>query len=129
MCVIFELAGFVSALVNNPLLFLDSDFALLFTVIVADYSLGRVIVTITDIVSSFRNAHRSLLAINEESFTSRSHAILDGFCVETSIVGLRIRPFLVLELKIVIEEVFSFNELSTVPLSNIFALIKMNREG
>lgn len=129
MGVVFELARLVGAFIDDPLLLLDSDFLFLCSVVVTDNSFSRIVVAFSDIVSSLRNAHGSLLAVNEESLASRSHTIFHRFSVESTIVSLRVGPLLVLELQGIIEEVLAFDELAAVPLGDIASLVKMNREG
>ena len=124
---VFKFTRLIGALVNDPLLFLDGDFTLLLTRVVADYPFGRVVVAITYIVSALWNPHRSLLAIDEKRFASRSHTVLNNFSVESTVISLRVGPLLVLELKSVIEEILAFNELATVPLGNIASLKTKNR--
>ena len=129
MGVVFKLARLVGAFIDDPLLFLDSDFLFLCSVVVTDDSFSRIIVAFSDIVSSLRNAHRSLLTVNKESLASGSHTIFHRFSVEATIVSLRVGPILVLELQGIIEEVVAFDELTAVPLGDIASLIRMNREG
>ena len=77
------------------------------------------------VVSSFRNSLRSLFAVYHQSFAVGSQAFR-VFSVESTVIVRRILPLICFELQSVIEEIFAFYELSTVPFGYIATLVRNN---
>ena len=119
--VLFGQAWVVSALLDDPLLLALVQFTLESVVILANDSLDRIIVSITNIISTFRDSLLTLDIVSDQSESIRSQSLAD-LSVELSVFVRAVFPVFVLELQVVIEEVLSFNELPSVPFCNISSL-------
>jgi len=119
--IILELSRVVSTFFRSPLLFIVFQVSLEFSVVFTNDSLGWIIESISDIVSSFRYVFRTIDVIANQSFSIWSQT-LQLFCVESAVLYGAVVPVLVLKLKIIVEKVLSFDKLSAIPLGNIATL-------
>lgn len=124
--VILKLPWVVSALLSDPLLLPGLEVTLELTIVLAYDPLGRVVETITDIVSAFRDMLEAINVVANECFAIRPES-LHLLGVESPILNGTVVPLLVLELQVIVEEVFSGDELAPVPLGNIAALEWKNK--
>ena len=108
MGVVIENSWEVARLLSDPLLLAGLEVALELSVVFADDSFCWVIKAISDVVGSLRNCFRSVDIVTNKGLTIRPET-LELFSVESSVLNGAVVPFSVLELKIVIEEVLSFD--------------------
>lgn len=95
-------------------------------IIVEDCSLGRVVITIADIVSTLGDVSRASNVICNQSKAIWAQA-LKLFCVEAAVLDRAIVPVLLgrgvlclrSELEIVVEEILALNELPSVPFGHV----------
>ena len=118
MGVILELSGIVSTLFRDPLFLPRLQVALEIPIIFAYDPLRRIIEAVTDIVRSLRDVLETIDIVTDESLAIRSQT-LHLLSVESPILYGAIVPLLVLELKIIVEEVLARDQLSSVPFGNV----------
>ena len=122
--------GLVTTLLNDPLFFSWIQVSFKSLVILTNNSLNWVKVTISNIVSSFRNTARTLDIICYQSKAIWSQTLQD-FGVERPIFISAVLPRFnslllgVYIFEVVIEKIFALNKFSSVPLSNVTTLEKL----
>ena len=106
MVVILELTRVVAALLSDPGLFTWFKVSLELTIVLADDSLGWIVKPVTDVIGSFWNVFESIDVVANESLTIWSES-LHLLCIESPILNSTVIPLFVLELQVIIEEVFA----------------------
>jgi len=96
MSIIFKLTRVVSALLHDPLLFLGLEISLEVSIVIVDDSLQRIIITVTNIISSLRNWLGPSDIVGDQSFFIRSKP-LQLLGVESSVLYRTVIPALVFE--------------------------------
>lgn len=119
--VIVKLPRVVPTLLGNPLLLAGLEVALELAVVLADDALGRVVEAVSNVVRAFRDVLEAIDVVANERFAIGSQA-LHLLGVESPVLNRAVIPLLVLELKVIVEEVFAVDELSAVPLRHVFTL-------
>ena len=118
----------IAALADNPLFFARFHVALEGTIIVANHATDWVKETIADVVSAGFDEAGSLDVVHDKRLAIGSDT-LEHFSVELAILLSRIVPILILERKVVVEEIVARDELSTVPLGDISTLYIVRRNS
>lgn len=107
MWIILELSCLISALLSGPLFFTLIKISLEFSIVFANNSLGWIIETISDIVCSFWDTLWTIDIIANQSLAiwPQTFQLLS---IESSILYGTVVPVFVFELKVIVEEVFTF---------------------
>ena len=126
MRIIFEITRLISALFSSPLLLTGIKISLELTIVLANNTFSRIIEAISDIVSSFRNFFSAEYIIDFEGLSFWPQTLQLYLGVESSVLYRAVVPLFVLELKIIVEEVLSVDQLAAVPFSNVFSLQYLN---
>ena len=128
MAVVFIDARVIPALVENPFLFTWCQLPLKLSFVLANHAFERVIVAIAQVISSLWNSPRFLnvVFVRDEGFSVWTKT-LENLSVKASVFVGRVAPIFLLEGEIVIEKVVTFNELASVPFSNVTPLIKIDK--
>jgi len=115
----------VTALIEDPFFFARVGLTHELPVIFANHVFLRIIVPVAQIIRALRNFARPVNIVHQKCLAVGPQS-LENLGVETSVPLRRIGPLLVLVLQIVIEEIFAFNQLSSVPLRNVTTLQNSN---
>jgi hypothetical protein len=126
MRIIFEITRLISALFSSPLLLSGIKISLELTIVLANNTFSRIIEAISDIVCSFRNFFSAEYIIDFEGLSFWPQTLQLYLGVESSVLYRAVVPLFVLELKIIVEEVLSVDQLAAVPFSNVFSLKYLN---
>ena len=126
MRIIFEITRLISALFSSPLLLSGIKISLELTIVLANNTFSRIIEAISDIVCSFRNFFSAEYIIDFEGLSFWPQTLQLYLGVESSVLYRAVVPLFVLELKIIVEEVLSVDQLAAVPFSNVFSLQYLN---
>lgn len=126
MRIIFEITRLISALFSSPLLLTGIKISLELTIVLANNTFSRIIEAISDIVSSFWNFFSAEYIIDFEGLSFWPQTLQLYLGVESSVLYRAVVPLFVLELKIIVEEVLSVDQLAAVPFSNVFSLQYLN---
>lgn len=108
MRVVFELSRIVSTLFSGPLLLIVLEVTLKLTIVLANNSLRWVVKAISNIVGAFWYIFRTIYIVAYQGFSVWPQP-LELLCVETAILYGAVVPFFVLELQVIVKEVFSFD--------------------
>ena len=123
--------GLVAALVNNPFFLALVEFSLKVVVVFANHTLNRIVVAVSDVVSTLGYFSGAFNVVSEQSESVRSEVALADFGVELSIFVCAVLPlfeflFLLLlavdVLQVVVEEVLAIDQFASVPLGHITTL-------
>ena len=130
MAIVFIDLGVVASLLDDPRLLFSVQFAFELAIIFEDGTLVRIVVTVPDIVGALGDFlwPADVICNQGKAIWAKSLKLLG---VETPVLDGTVLPLLLAclvaslctELEVIIEEVFSIQELTTVPLGNIAAAI------
>ena len=121
MRVVLELARVVATLLSHPLLLASVQVTFELSIVFANYSLRWIVEAITNIIGAFRDILWTPDIVADERHSIRAES-LKLFSIESSILDRTIVPLLVLELQVVVEEVLSFDQFTTIPLRYVATL-------
>ena len=126
MAVVLVDLGVVACLFDDPRLLFGVQFTLELAIVFKDGTLVGIVVTVPDVVGSLRDFFGPANVICDQGEAVRAKS-LQLLGVEPPVLDGTVLPLLLAclvaslstELKVIIEEVFSIEELATVPLGNI----------
>ena len=134
MAVVLVDLGIVASLLDNPCLLFGVQFTLELAIVFKDGTLVRIVVTVPDIVGALRDflGPTNVVCDQGEAVRAKSLKLLG---IEPPVLDGTVLPLLLAclvaslctEFEVIIEEVFSIEELASVPLGNIAAAIGVDQ--